>query len=256
MSTQIAGSVRMAGDQGRPVTVQIQLDEETLSLIAPDGREIGTWPLAEVGIASKPDGFHLRIEGEEVVLTTEDDARFALALGINTPTSRLARQMARLRDQAAAQPDLVVDLTAGPDPVPALAEEVVVRPRRESRLANGLPYLGPLVTVAAVVAFGSAIAGAFGASSLTLPADLPAWPAMMATALILGAGGFAAFQSPRHGRITIGAGIGMGLIVVLLTAGRIGPGVLVGRALLAFTLAIVTVGVLLAVDTAGRGNHD
>ena len=249
MSTQIAGSVRMAGERGRGLTVQIELGDETLSLIAPDGSEIGTWPLSEVGISSQPDGFHLRIEGEEVVLTTEDDARFALALGITTSTNRLARQMARLRDQAAAETDLVVDLTQGGEPL-----EEVVRPRRESRLANGLPYLGPLVMAAAVVAFGASVAGAFGAAALTLPGGVPAWPAMMAAALILAAGGLAAFHSPRQGRVTIGAGIGLGLIVVLLTAGRISGGVLVGRALLAFTVAIVTVGVLLAIDTAGRND--
>src|SRR5690606_42033492 len=91
------GMVRMAGDDAGGVTVRIHLDEETLTLLAGGGAEIGTWPLSEVEVSSQPDGFHLRIEGEEVILTTDDDVRFALALGVAAPTTRVARMMDRLR---------------------------------------------------------------------------------------------------------------------------------------------------------------
>lgn len=264
MNAQLTGSVRMAGEAGRGVSVDIHLGEETLTLRAAGGAEIGTWPLDQVGIASKPDGFHLRIEGEEVVLTTDDDARFALALGINTPTNRLARMMAKLRDEStaatttAADPSVMVDLTepSAPAPPPPPAPELPPLSRRENRLANGLPYLGPLVVAAAVIGLITSILAATGGSALSFPGDIPAWPAMIVASLVLVAGGLGAFQSPDKGRATIGIGIALGLVVILLTAGRLASDGLVGQALLGFTLAIVAAGVLLAVDTAGRSGLD
>lgn len=263
MSAQLTGSVKMAGEDGRGVSVDIHLGDETLTLRAAGGAEIGTWPLEQVGIVSKPDGFHLRIEGEEVVLTTEDDARFALALGISTPTSRLARMMAKMRDQSAAadtapdDPSLMVDLTdPGPASVPPPAPEPPSLSRRENRLAHGLPYLGPLVVAAAVIGLVTSILAATGGSALSFPGDIPAWPAMLVASLVLVAGGLGAFQSPNKGRATIGIGIALGLVVILLTAGRLTADGLVGQALLGFTLAVVGAGVFLAIDTAGRNGLD
>lgn len=256
MNTQLSGSVRMASDTAQSVMVEIHLDEETITLAAGNGVEIGTWPLEEVGIASKPDGFHLRIEGEEVILTTDDDARFAVALGITTPTSRLARMMAKLRDETAGS-SVMVDLT---DPVAGSVPRPDVEPlpptRRQSRVAHGLPYLGPLVIAAAVIAFLSSIVAATGGSAISFAGDIPAWPAMMAASLVLAAGGFSAFQDTNQGRASIGGGIAIGLIVILFTAGRLVDTGLVSESLLAFTLAVVASGVLLAVDTAGRSGVD
>lgn len=263
MNAQLTGSVKMAGEAGRGVSVDIHLGDETLTLRAAGGAEIGTWPLEQVGISSRPDGFHLRIEGEEVVLTTEDDARFALALGISTPTSRLARMMAKMRDESASAaaasetPAVMVDLTdPGPASAPPPAPEPPPLSRRESRLANGLPYLGPLVVAAAVVGLITSILAATGGRALSFPGDIPAWPAMIVASLVLVAGGMGAFQSPNKGRATIGIGIALGLVVILLTAGRLVGEGLVGQALLGFTLAIVAAGVFLAIDTAGRDGLD
>lgn len=253
MTTQLSGSVKMAGDNGVGVEVQIHLEEETLALISLNGSEIGTWPLDQVGISSRPDGFHLRLEGEEVVLRTEDDARFALALGVTTPTNRLARQMARLRDEASAQ-QITVDLTDGYIPPPIPPEQITSR--RSSRLAEGLPSLGPLVVVAATVAVVASIVAIASGSTISFPGNIPAWPAMTAASLIMAAGGFAAFQNPTNGRAVIAIGIGIGLVTILFSAGRLSSEGLASEALLAFTLATVVSGVLLAVDTAGRSYHD
>ncbi|MGH8911718.1 MAG: hypothetical protein ACRDVD_04335 [Acidimicrobiia bacterium] len=256
MKTELTGSVRMAGDAGRGVEVHVHLEEETLTLVASGGGELGTWPLSDVGIASKPDGFHLRLEGEEIVLRTDDDANFALALGIATPTSRLARQMAKLRDEATAS-DLLVDLSDLPPtaPEPTIAE-VPSTPRRAYRLADGLPYLGPLVVVAATLALVSSIVAAASGSAISFPGDIPAWPAMTAATLVMAAGGFAAYQDPTQGRASIAGGIAIGLITILLSAGRLEDSGLAGEAMIGFTFAIVASGVLLAVDTAGRNTLD
>lgn len=259
MNTQMSGKVRMADDTAGGVTVQVHLGDETITLLAAGGTEIGTWPLSEVGIASRPDGFHLRIEGEEVILTTDDDARFALELGITTPTNRLARMMAKLRDETTAQADteVTVDLTDVDQPAMGYPEpEAPVVSRRESRLSDGLPYLGALVVAASVVAFLASVVALAGGSAISFPGDLPAWPAMMAASLILAAGGFSAFNTHGKGRVSIGIGIALGLIVILLTAGRMSDVGLIGEALLGFTLAVVSSGVLLAIDTAGRNGFD
>lgn len=256
MRTELTGSVKMAGDLGRGVGVQVHLEEETLTLVATDGGELGTWSLSDVGIASKPDGFHLRLEGEEIVLRTDNDANFALALGVSTPTSRLARQMAKLRDEATTS-ELLVDLSDLPPPVPEpTPEEVSSMPRRAYRLADGLPYLGPLVVVAATLALVSSIVSAASGSAISFPADIPAWPAMIAATLVIAAGGFAAYQNPTQGRASIAGGIALGLITILLTAGRLEDVGLAGEAMIGFTFAVVASGVLLAVDTAGRNTLD
>ncbi len=251
MSTQLSGSVRMAGEDGRGVEVLIELEEEQLTLAASGGGVIGRWPLSDVGVSSRPDGFHLRLEGEEIVLTTDDDARFAFAIGMSAPTNRLARQMARLRDLE-AQPEMVVDLTTADLPLPPTDPEPEPPTRRSSRLAAGLPYLGPMVVVVATFGFIAAIVAVGSATAITFPGGIPAWPAMAASSLIMAAGGFAAYQNPNQGRLSIAGAIALGLVTILLTAGRLIEEGLAGEALLVFTASIVVAGVLLAADTAGR----
>ena len=96
------GSLRLPEDEpGRGVHVEIDLDNEQLTIRTEGGMEIGTWPLSEVGVHAEDDGFHLRMEGEYVVLQTEDDGRFALALGLAAGSPRLRRLMgAALRSDA------------------------------------------------------------------------------------------------------------------------------------------------------------
>lgn len=256
MNTELTGSVHMAGDVGRGVDVVIHLEEETLTLVAAGGGELGTWSLDDVGISSKPDGFHLHLEGEEIVLRTDDDARFALILGIATPTSRLARQMAILRDEAAVVaevPEVTEDLAPAPEPIIERAEPM---PRRVHRLSDGLPYLGPLVVVAAAIALISSIVAIASGSAISFPGNFPAWPAMTAATLIMAAGGFLAFQDPNQGRVAIAAGTALGLVTILLSAGRLDDTGLAGEALIGFTCAIVACGVLLAIDTAARHTLD
>lgn len=251
MTTQLRGFVKMAGDVGRGVDVTIHLEDETLTLAVPNAGELGTWPLEQVGIASKPDGFHLRVEGEEIVLTTDDDAEFALAIGISAPTTRLARQMARLRDQHATS--VTIDLTEGA-PLPPVEPTPVTPSRRTSRRADGMPYLGPLVVLAATVAFVASIVAIASGSAISFPGGIPAWPAMTAASLIIGAGGFAAYQHPTNGRLPIAGGVALGLLSILLAAGRIEPVGLAEEALLGFTIGTVAAGVLIAVDTARRNS--
>ena len=47
INTRMTGTVRMAGDDAGGVTVRIHLEDETLTLLAAGGAEIGTWPLSK-----------------------------------------------------------------------------------------------------------------------------------------------------------------------------------------------------------------
>lgn len=250
MRTQFTGSVKMAGESADAINVRVHLDDEKIVVSSSDGATIGEWPLGAVGIASRQDGFHLRIEGEEMVLRTEDDARFALELGLATPNNRLARQMARLRDEQSAS--VVVDLSGDPDVSVPLApiEPLMPASRKDSRQLEGLSYLGPIVVIAATVAFLCSIVALASGSAISFPAGLPAWPAMAAASLFLAAGGFGAYQNPVQGRVPIAGGVVLGLFAILLSAGRLVDEGLAGEAFFGFTFVMVLCGALLAIDTA------
>lgn len=84
-------------DQGnQALEVTLDLTEERLLLHT--GRSmIGDWSLEDLLIRGEDDGFHIRVEGEEVVITTNDDPGLAIELGLRAASPRLRRQMATRR---------------------------------------------------------------------------------------------------------------------------------------------------------------
>ncbi|HSL25776.1 MAG TPA: hypothetical protein VLA54_05775, partial [Acidimicrobiia bacterium] len=60
MNADLTGTVRMAGEAESAIRVEIRLEDEELRLVSRYG-ELGRWPLADIGVAAKLDGFHLRI---------------------------------------------------------------------------------------------------------------------------------------------------------------------------------------------------
>jgi hypothetical protein len=92
------GEVKLLDETGHGVPVTIDLTDGKLT-IGTDSAEIGSWSLDEIRILAQEDGFHLRAEGDEVVVVTDDDAGFAIELGMRSAPPLLRRQMAaRLRD--------------------------------------------------------------------------------------------------------------------------------------------------------------
>jgi hypothetical protein len=60
---------------------------------------LATWHRRDVRVIPLEDGFHIRAEGEEVILDITDDAEFAVALGLTSAPPLLRRKMsALLRD--------------------------------------------------------------------------------------------------------------------------------------------------------------
>lgn len=115
MAVETRGIVLMRGERGPGVEVEILADESRLSLIS--GSElIGEWEVGSFGIKSLPVGFAIWAEGEEFVLTTEDDVGLAREMGLRTVSPRMARRVA-----ASLRPK---DLP-WPDPIPELPRSYV-----------------------------------------------------------------------------------------------------------------------------------
>lgn len=89
------GSLRVPGDEGPPLSVEIDLTEERFRMSSGDA-QIGDWAMSEIRVNALPDGFHLRAEGEEVLLEVTDDAEFAVELGLRTAPPHLRRRMSAL----------------------------------------------------------------------------------------------------------------------------------------------------------------
>lgn len=90
------GSLKMQGETGTGINVEIDLENERL-LIKTQSVVLGEWALTDVGIQSADDGFHLRIEGEQVILSTTDDAGFAMEIGLQSASPRLRRLLGARR---------------------------------------------------------------------------------------------------------------------------------------------------------------
>lgn len=93
--TVFDGLLRMLGETGSPISVQIDLNEERIHLLAGDS-EIADWALQEIVAFARPDGIHVRAEGQELVLDMTRDAEFAVALGLRTGPPDLVRKMSNV----------------------------------------------------------------------------------------------------------------------------------------------------------------
>jgi hypothetical protein len=89
------GALRVPGERGPGLGVVIDLTDSRIR-IAAGSAEIGDWTRDEVRVHADDDGFHLRAEGEEVILDLTEDARFAVDYGLRSAPPLLRRRMAAL----------------------------------------------------------------------------------------------------------------------------------------------------------------
>jgi len=87
--------LRLSWTDDESIHVLIDLTEDRIIMRSGEV-EVADWPLSEVRVAPRLDGFHIRAEGEEVVLDVTDDARFALDLGLRNAPPNLRRRMSAL----------------------------------------------------------------------------------------------------------------------------------------------------------------
>ncbi len=94
--------MRMSANPFDLVGADIEVTEGNLALIVSD-HEIGQWPLETVSIDAEPDGFHMRVEGEEFVFTTREADAFAAAVGISRFGARTKKQVRAARAVKSAE---------------------------------------------------------------------------------------------------------------------------------------------------------
>jgi hypothetical protein len=99
------GVLRIEGADEAPIHVLVDLSDNRLKMTAGE-IEVADWPRDEIRISALLDGFHIRAEGEEVVLDISDDARFALDLGLRNAHPVLRRRMSALLREMGAVDDL------------------------------------------------------------------------------------------------------------------------------------------------------
>jgi len=87
--------LRMIGTDEAPIHVVIDLTDERLTMMSADV-EVADWAREEIRVTPANDGFHIRAEGEEIILDVTEDARFALDLGLRNAPPTLRRRMSAL----------------------------------------------------------------------------------------------------------------------------------------------------------------
>ena len=97
--TAYEARLHIEGEGEAPLSVLIDLTDSRLTMSVGD-QEVADWARNEIRVSALPDGFHIRAEGEAIVLDVAEDARFALELGLRNAHPTLRRRMsALLREQ-------------------------------------------------------------------------------------------------------------------------------------------------------------
>lgn len=92
MAVETRGVVQLRGTSKR-VPVTVRADQHHLWVASGDD-VIGDWDVSNIGIQALNDGFSLKVEGEEILLKTDDDPGIAEEIGMMAASPRLARRLA------------------------------------------------------------------------------------------------------------------------------------------------------------------
>jgi hypothetical protein len=87
--------LQIEGETERPLPVVVDLTDDKLTMTIGE-QEVAAWQREGMRIQALPDGFHIRAEGEAIVLDVTDDAEFALELGLRNAHPSLRRRMSAL----------------------------------------------------------------------------------------------------------------------------------------------------------------
>ncbi|HEU5111964.1 MAG TPA: hypothetical protein VFU96_01530 [Acidimicrobiia bacterium] len=79
--------LRLPGHSRLPLGVEVDILNERMTLTAGE-RTVANWPLDQLEIVVRADGFHIRVDGEEMVLNVTDSKAFAAALGVEAAPAR------------------------------------------------------------------------------------------------------------------------------------------------------------------------
>lgn len=93
--TAYDAQLQIEGEGTAPVPVVVDLTDDRLTMTIGD-QEVADWARDQMRIQALPDGFHIRAEGEAVILDVTEEARFALELGLRNAHPALRQKMAAL----------------------------------------------------------------------------------------------------------------------------------------------------------------
>lgn len=93
--TAYEAQLQIEGDDTQPLPVLVDLTDNKLTMTI-GSQEVAAWNRDQMRIAAMPDGFHIRAEGEAIILDVGDDAKFALELGLKNAHPALRRRMSAL----------------------------------------------------------------------------------------------------------------------------------------------------------------
>lgn len=79
--TSFDGRLRLIGQPGMPLGVEVDLADGRM-VITSGGKVVANWPIEEIEVIPRADGFHFIAEGEEVILNVSDKRRFANEIGL------------------------------------------------------------------------------------------------------------------------------------------------------------------------------
>jgi hypothetical protein len=93
--TEYDARMKIDGEDAQATPVVVDLTGDRLVLNIGD-QAVADWSKEGLRVQALPDGFHIRAEGESIVLDVTDDARFALELGMRNAHPGLRRRMSAL----------------------------------------------------------------------------------------------------------------------------------------------------------------
>jgi hypothetical protein len=82
--TSFDARLRVPGQRRIPISVVVDVAEDQISFSRGD-QLLADWPLAKIDVVFQPDGFHLKLDEEEVILNVVDVDRFAKELRVRGP---------------------------------------------------------------------------------------------------------------------------------------------------------------------------
>jgi len=95
MVTAYDAQLQIEGEDTQPLPVMVDLTDNRMTMTV-GSEEVAVWDREQMRISAMPDGFHIRAEGEAIILDVSEDARFALELGLKNAHPALRRRMAAL----------------------------------------------------------------------------------------------------------------------------------------------------------------
>jgi hypothetical protein len=82
-----------------PIGVEVDILHERMTVTAGE-RVVAQWPLEQLDVTMRSDGFHIRVDGEELTLAVTEASQFATAIGVaesgngaNPPPARPAERV-------------------------------------------------------------------------------------------------------------------------------------------------------------------